>query len=211
MAERLRRLAEIIESHGPPPGEPFPCPYLPGRAARHVTLLPTPLTPGLYHLLMDLNFRRLGPVFYRPACDECQECRMIRVPVAEFQPSRAQRRCWRRNQDVVVETGSPTPSEEKHALYRRYLESRHDGQMDGTEPEFRSFLYASPIDTVEVTFRAGDRLLGVGIADREPLALSAVYFYFEPSEAGRSLGVFNVLWLIEECRRRGLPFLYLGY
>jgi arginine-tRNA-protein transferase len=43
------------------------------------------------------------------------------------------------------------------------------------------------------------------------LALSAVYFYFDPSEVSRSLGAFNVLRLIEECRRRNLPYLYLGY
>ena len=29
--------------------------------------------------------------------------------------------------------------------------------------------------------------------------------------AARSPGVFNVLWLLEECRRRALPWLYLGY
>jgi arginine-tRNA-protein transferase len=209
--ERTKRLAQLIRRHAPPPGEEFPCPYLPGRRARQVVLLPTPLTQGLYHSLMDLNFRRLGPVFYRPACSGCDACRMIRVPVAAFSPSRAQRRCLRRNLDVRVETGTPLPTPEKHALYRRYLEARHDGQMDGSLIEFETFLYTSRLETLEFRYFAGDALLGVGIADVEPQALSAVYCYFEPAQHARSLGVLNVLTLIEEARRRGAAFVYLGY
>lgn len=204
-------MAQAIERRGPPPGEAFRCPYLPGRMARHVTLIPSPLAPGVYHSLMDLNFRRLGPVFYRPQCDACRECRMIRVPVAEFTRSRSQRRCGARNADVSVEVGLPEPSEEKHRLYQRYLDARHDGQMDGSLFEFHDFLYTSAVDTIEVLYRAGGRLIGVGIADVEPLSMSAVYCYFAPEEARRAVGVFNVLWMIEECRRRGLPHLYLGY
>jgi arginine-tRNA-protein transferase len=41
--------------------------------------------------------------------------------------------------------------------------------------------------------------------------MSAVYFYFDPDLDDRSPGTFNVLWLLEECRRRGIPWLYLGY
>jgi arginyl-tRNA--protein-N-Asp/Glu arginylyltransferase len=37
-----------------------------------------------------------------------------------------------------------------------------------------------------------------------------VYFYFDPAESWRSLGVFGALCEIEECRRRGLPYWYIG-
>jgi arginine-tRNA-protein transferase len=208
---RTRLLADALQSAGPSPGPPFSCPYLPGRAARQLTILPTPLTPGVYHSLMDLNFRRLGGAFYRPQCDACEACRMIRIPVGEFRPSRAQRRCLARNRDLTVEIASPSPSEEKRQLYKRYLEARHDGQMDGSPDEFHAFLYSSPVATVEFVYRRHGELVGVGIVDVEPQALSAVYFYFEPDAASRSLGVFNVLRTIEECRRRGAPHLYLGY
>ena len=209
--ERKRRLAEAIERAGSRPGLPFACPYLPHRDARHFALRLEPAVPGLYHALMDLNFRRLGQVFYRPQCDGCDACRMIRVPAAGFRASRAQRRCSERNADVVVASGAPSLSEEKQALYRRYLDARHDGQMEGSLTELRGFLYSSPLETLEVTYSLAGRLVAVGVADVEPLALSAVYCYFEPSLGSRSLGVFNVLTLIDECRRRGLPHLYLGY
>jgi arginyl-tRNA--protein-N-Asp/Glu arginylyltransferase len=209
--ERTELLARAIAQHGPEAGPPFPCPYLAGRMARNMIVVPSPMVPGIYHSLMDLNFRRLGAIFYRPACAGCEECRSIRVPVAEFCPSRAQRRCRARNADLVVEVAPPAPSEEKRHLYKRYLEERHDGQMDGSPSEFYGFLYASTVQTLEICYRMGDQLVGVGVVDVEPDAMSAVYFYFAPDLAPRSLGVFNVLWLVEECRRRGIAHLYLGY
>jgi len=207
----MRRLAEAIERAGPRPGPPFACPYLAGREARHLALRLEPLQPGLYHALMDLNFRRLGEVFYRPQCDGCDECRMIRLPVAEFRPNRAQRRCSRRNADLDVRIDVPRMSDEKQDLYRRYLRARHDGQMDGSPAELHGFLYSSPVDTLEVSYFREGELVAVGIADAEPGALSAVYCYFDPTLSSRSLGVFNVLTLLEQSRRRGLPYLYLGY
>jgi arginine-tRNA-protein transferase len=83
--------------------------------------------------------------------------------------------------------------------------------MDGSLVELRGFLYSSGVDTIEIVYRVADRLLAVAIADVEPLAMSAVYCFFDPEQERRSPGVFNVLWMLEECRRRGLPHLYLGF
>jgi arginyl-tRNA--protein-N-Asp/Glu arginylyltransferase len=126
-------------------------------------------------------------------------------------PSRSQRRCLKKNQDLTVEIGPPKPSDEKRAIYARYLETRHDGQMDGSVGEFQGFLYTTRVRSAEVVYREAGRIIGVGILDLEPAAMSAVYFYFEPAVSHRALGVFNILWMIDECRRRSLPHLYLGY
>lgn len=209
--ERTRRVLAAIERAGGRPGAPFPCPYLDGRSARHLALRLEPPVPGVYHALMDLNFRRLGEVYYRPECDACDACRMIRVPVAEFRPSRAQRRCLRLNRDVQVAIGEPSAGDEKQELYRRYLEARHDGQMDGSPAEMHGFLYRSRLETLEATYTLDGRIVAVGIVDVEPRALSAVYCYFDPALPGRSLGVLNVLTLLDACRRLGRPHLYLGY
>jgi arginyl-tRNA--protein-N-Asp/Glu arginylyltransferase len=187
------------------------CTYLPGRTARHIAFSLSEPLRGLYHALMDLNYRRSGRVFYRPDCEGCTECHALRLCVADFKPSRSQRRCWERNEDLAVTIGRPEPSEEKHALYGAYLRARHGGQMDGSAEEFREFLCETSVDTHEVRYRDRDRLVGVGIIDLEPEAMSAVYCYFDPQAPARSLGVFNVLSLIEACRERGLPYLYLGY
>ena len=205
------RLAALVESLGLEPSPPSPCPYLPGRDARLVGLRPQGLTPVLYRRLMDLNFRRLGAIVYRPACEGCRECRQVRVDVPRFRPTRAQRRCLARNADVVAQTGPPEATGEKHDLYRLYLAARHDGQMSGSWEEFRDLLHDTPPFTREVVFRVGERLLGAGVYDTGPDAFSAVYFYFDPDLSARSPGTLNVLWLVEECRRRDVPWLYLGY
>jgi arginine-tRNA-protein transferase len=205
------RLARLVGALGLEASPPSPCPYLPGRASRLVALRPNRLTPRLYGLFLDLNFRRLQDLVYRPQCDACRECRELRVDVSRFRPTRAQRRCWKRNADLTAETGRPAPSAEKHALYRRYLEARHDGSMTGSAEEFEEFLHQSPEMTREVVFRAAGRLVGAGIFDVARDALSAVYFYFDPALAARSLGTFNVLWLVQEARRLGGAWLYLGY
>ena len=205
------RLARLVGALGLEASPPSPCPYLPGRDSRLVALRPNRLTPRLYALFLELNFRRLRDVVYRPHCDGCRECRQLRVDARRFQPTRAQRRCLQRNQDVVASVGRPQPTDEKHALYRRYLEARHDGAMSGSSEEFHEFLHAAPEMTREVVFRVAGRLLGAGIFDAASEALSAVYFYFDPELGKRSPGTFNVLWLIEEARRRSCPWLYLGY
>jgi leucyl-tRNA---protein transferase len=209
--DRTRRLLRVLEEEAPPAGEPFPCPYLPNRVSRNITILARQLPAGLYHAFMDLNFRRMGRLFYRPDCEGCTECRMLRVPVAAFRPSRSQRRCRALNSDLRVEVGEPRQDAERERLYAGYLAARHDGQMDGSPAELRDFLYDSSIETVEVVYRLGGRIVAVGIADVEPLAMSAVYCYFDPDLDSRSLGVFNVLSLLERCQERGLPHLYLGY
>jgi arginyl-tRNA--protein-N-Asp/Glu arginylyltransferase len=209
--ERKRHLLRVLEEEAPPAGDPFPCPYLQGRVSRNVTILARPLPPGVYHAFMDLNFRRMGRLFYRPDCDGCAECRMLRVPVARFRPSRSQRRCHSRNADLRIEVGEPRVDAERARLYAAYLAARHDGQMGGSLEELRDFLYTSNLETIEIVYRLGDRIAAVGIADVEPLALSAVYCYFDPELEPRSLGVFNILSLLDLCGQRDVPHLYLGY
>ncbi len=69
----------------------------------------------------------------------------------------------------------------------------------------------NPFPTEEWSYFVGDRLIGVGYVDVLPGGLSAIYFFYDPDEKKRSLGTWNVLSLIDEARRRGLPHAYLGY
>lgn len=209
-ADRLS-LRDLIRSVGLEPGPEQPCSYLPGRQARMIAFRADELPPGLYQSLMDLNFRRSGDVFYRPVCDACRQCAAVRVPTGTFQPNRSQRRCRLRNQDIEVRVEQPTPTEEKHALFQRYLRARHDRQMSGDWDDFCDFLYSSPINTLEVVYRLDGVLVGAGILDVEPEAVSTVYCYFDPELPARSIGTFNILWTIEYCLSRGIPYAYLGY
>ena len=168
---------------------------------------------ALYSVLSRYGFRRSGQHIYRPRCPTCNACVPVRVPVREFTPRRSQRRAWQANQDLQVNPREPVFDEEHFALYRRYLESRHKGGgMDNpSRDQFMEFLASPWSETVFYEFRLGGRLLGVTVADRLEDGLSAVYTFFDPESGNRSLGVFAVLWELEQAKHQGLDWLYLGY
>lgn len=187
------------------------CSYLPNRRATSRAVLTSRLPPLLYHDLMDAGFRRSGKLIYQPVCRGCRECRPIRVPVQRFRSSKSQRRCIRRNADLHVSIEPAQPSDEKFSVYLQYMAGWHAAPRD-SRSQFESFLYDSPVDTIDFTYRdALGRLLAVGICDVCNRSLSSVYFYFQPAESRRGLGTFGAITEIECARSRGIPYYYLGY
>ncbi|MCY2950902.1 MAG: arginyltransferase [Planctomycetota bacterium] len=190
-----------------------PCPYLPNRCIRTRYFAATAFPPDLYHHFMDSNFRRSGLIFYQPVCRNCRACMQIRVAVDQFKPTKSQRRCHRRNQNLnITVVDDPTPTDEKFALYQRYLTQRHAGHAHDDRDRFESFLYTSPVKTIEICYRTpGGDLIAVGLCDLSSRALSSVYFYFAPNELRRSLGTFSILHEIALTRKLNRPHYYLGY
>jgi arginine-tRNA-protein transferase len=188
------------------------CPYFPERRATLRAFARNRLEPADYEAYMNAGFRRSGTVFYQPVCHGCRLCLPIRVPVKQFHPGKTQRRCARRNDDLVVEIQSPVPTPRKFDLYTRYVSQWHAAPEPPAWQEFVSFLYESPVDSIEMTYHdAQGRLLAVGLCDIGPTILSSLYFYFDPAHAHRSLGVFGALNEIALARRAGLSWYYLGY
>jgi arginine-tRNA-protein transferase len=190
------------------------CPYLPDRMASNRAFLAERIDPEIYHAFMDAGFRRSGRVVYQPSCTACQACVPIRVPVATFTPSKSQRRCARRNAELTLDVAAAKPTDEKFELYRRYATLRHGkGEEETPDREsFESFLYDSPVDTLDFAYRdASGRLLAVGVCDVSRRSLSSVYFYFEPTETRRGLGTFGAMREIAFAREAGIPYYYLGY
>ncbi len=193
---------------------PTPCSYLPGRETVNLFTDPAaPMNTAIYSRLADFGFRRSGAHVYRPRCPACQACVPVRVPVATFHPNRSQRRCQQRNADLSIHARPAGYDDEAFALYRRYIASRHaGGGMDDPQAEqYLAFLTSPWAETLFVEYRWQDTLLAVSVLDVLQQGLSAVYTFFDPAQSARSLGRLAVLWAIEECRRRGLGWLYLGY
>ncbi len=190
------------------------CSYLRDRSA--ITLFADPkasMDNHLYSQLSLFGFRRSGRHIYRPACPACSACIPVRIPVNEFEPRRNQRRTWTRNRDLTVVQVPAEYTPEHFELFERYVKTRHPGGgMDNPDPnQFMDFLTSDWSDTRFVEFRDHARLLAVAVIDVLEQGLSAVYTYFDPAESHRSLGTHAILWEIEETRRLGHDWLYLGY
>jgi arginine-tRNA-protein transferase len=133
--------------------------------------------------------------------------------VENFRPDRAQKRCLKRNADLTVVECMPGYNRERHALYEHYLRTRHPGggMDDADASDFRRFLTAPWSPTLFLELRLGTRLLALAVTDVCPNGISAVYTFYDPAETARSLGTCAILQQIELARRRGMPWLYLGF
>lgn len=188
------------------------CPYLPGRRETVRAILASSIDGETYLAFMDAGFRRSGRMLYQPVCNNCQECRPIRIPTATFRPNASQRRCRIRNQDLTVTVAAPELTDEKTDLYARYVSQWHERQTEAGESSLRQFLYDSPTQTLEFAYREpGGSLLAVGICDVSSRSLSSVYFYFDPDHARRGLGTFGAIYEMEWAAKRGIGQYYLGY
>lgn len=193
---------------------PHQCSYLEGEDATTVFVDPNQKMDGqLYRQLSELGFRRSGGHVYRPQCAECQACIPARIPVSLFEPSRQQKRCWKRNRDLDISPLDSIDDDEHYELYARYISERHsDGDMyPATRSQFRSFLTSEWGITRYLELRLGGRLAAVVVCDQMENALSAVYTYFDPDLHRRSLGTHGILLQIQHARQLELDYLYLGY
>ncbi|WP_199097375.1 arginyltransferase [Dyella sp. ASV21] len=193
---------------------PHTCGYFAERTAQNLVIDPAaPQLDQLYGPALERGFRRAGGHLYYPYCTQCRACTPCRVDVANFTPDRTQRRCLKSNADLQVVESMAGYNAERHALYERYLRQRHPGGgMDEADAsDFRRFLTAPWSPTLFLEIRKDTRLLAVAVTDVCLQGLSAVYTFYDPDEAARSLGTYAILQQVALAQRRGLPWVYLGF
>lgn len=200
---------------------PQPCPYLDGRMERKLfTALQGEHAQKLNDALSKQGFRRSQNVLYRPSCAECSACLSARIRVADFEPSRTQRKLMRRNAHLRRNATSPWATEDQFILFRRYLDQRHaDGGMADMDIfEFAAMIEETPIRSrvIEYTRPAGEGergrpLAAVSLTDVFDDGLSMVYSFYDPALINDSLGTYLILDHVEIAREAGLPYVYLGY
>ncbi|PZQ99430.1 MAG: arginyltransferase [Cereibacter sphaeroides] len=200
---------------------PQACPYLEGRMERKLfTALQGEHAQKLNDTLSKQGFRRSQNVLYRPSCAECSACISARIRVADFEPSRTQKRVMRRNVDLMRNATSPWATEDQYALFRRYLDTRHaDGGMADMDIfEFAAMIEETPIRSRVIEYtrppmsgESGRQLAAVCLTDLLDDGLSMVYSFYDPDLMDASLGTYVVLDHVDIAREAGLPYVYLGY
>ncbi|MCP5206695.1 MAG: arginyltransferase [Hahellaceae bacterium] len=193
---------------------PHDCSYITGEKATTMFVDPrTTIQVDTYSALSQLGFRRSGNHYYRPHCENCQQCIPVRLPVDSFVPSRSQKRVKQKNQGLKVVTRDSSFREEHYSLYERYINNRHaDGDMHPpSKAQYESFLVNNPASTFFAEFWDQGCLVAVSVIDELNDGLSAIYAFYDPDYTKMSPGVYNILWQVEECIRRQKSYIYLGY
>jgi len=209
LSEEALRIQEELQQYFV--DSPYECPYgLPYRAIYHQALFDT-MPDFIMGAYLASGYRRNGNVIYSMHCLECKECVPIRLDPLEFKANRSQKRVRQKNRDIEVTISPLSCSEENLLLLGKFLAGRYPGCNNSALDYYTGFFINHITTTVEFSYRVGPRLIGVAIVDFSPSWLNVVFFYFDPTEAKRSPGTFNILHLVEFCRQKEIEFIYLGY
>lgn len=209
----MRRMESLFRYTAPPSA----CGYLPHERWSLEYEMVANISALEYTQRLEQGWRRFGAMLFRPQCAACQACQSLRVDVPRFQPNRSQSRAWNLNcKSIDVRVGPPRVSRDRLDLYDRFHDFQTDHKNWPLHPNkdaasYNESFVHNPEFTEEWDFYLEERLVGVGYADRLATSMSAVYFFYDPDLRDRSLGTFNVLCLLQECRRQNLTHLYLGY
>jgi arginyl-tRNA--protein-N-Asp/Glu arginylyltransferase len=194
---------------------PVACPYIAGRAERKLVVeLAGDGAALLYDDLSRAGFRRSHRFAYRPACRGCAACIPVRIAVDRFAHTRSTRRVVGINHDLHASVVATRATPEQFRLFWIYQRARHGDSDMATMSwaDYRAMVEDTPVRTAVAEFRdGGGRLAAATLIDLLDDGISAVYSFYDPTQEKRSLGTWSILWLVEECRRRALPYVYLGY
>lgn len=199
---------------------PYACGYLPDKRAQSLIAAPQHLVDAeVYSSLILQGFRRSGKFAYRPHCEGCQKCIPVRVVLSEFKASRSQARAHKKHADLAVRILPLAYHQSHFELYAEYQALRHasDDHFDQNKStddaeQYRQFLCQSNVESLMIEFRDSKHQVKiVSVVDIVQDGVSAVYTFYDATEAKASYGTYSIMWLIEWTKSLGLAHLYLGY
>lgn len=167
-------------------------------------------------VLWERGWRHFGRIFYRYSRQETSEGETqtitpLRVRLADWSPTKSQRRVLRRNAGLRWEIAAVALDDEMRALFHRHKARFKENVPESIEDFLGQTPEEGPCDCRMLRVYEAERLLAVSFFDMGEVAVSSVYALFEPEASWRSLGIFTMLLELQHARDSGLTFLYPGY
>lgn len=191
----------------------FDCNYLDDHKERLLVVIDDlSQQSAAYDFLMFQGFRRSGEQVYKPHCVNCNACQSLRLPVNHFQPSKSQKRLLNKNKHFSIKI-STDEKPTYYPLFEKYINTLHsDGTMyPATKAQFDGFIFTKVTDQLFIEVYDGEKLISVAVTDAMPIALSAVYTFYDPEYRANGLGIYSILQQIKHTQSLGKEYLYLGY
>lgn len=167
--------------------------------------------------LWSKGWRHFGTEFFRYSISvydgNWQTVAPLRLPLAELDLTKSQRRVLRKNKDVECRVAPARITDEAEAMFQR-----HKARFKENVPEtLRTFLspepWHLPCQCLEFQCWLEGRLVAMSYLDIGANSVSAVYGMFEPEPdlAWRSLGIFTLLQEMQWAKDHGKTWHYPGY
>ncbi len=207
---------QAYESSSPVFQEHSPCPYFKdSRISSIEYLIPNEEEKENFHIYLSNGYRRLGRIFYWNVCENCEECRPLRIETDKCRPGKSQMRTWKKNKDIRIEIADTSSlTTEKIMLYHSYVNSKHaeDKKEElGDSVNILMAIHHGYTRIIEMEYFLKDKLIGVGIVDAGEDSLSSNYFYYNTDYLDRRLGIFSILKEIELAQKLKKKYYYLGF
>lgn len=173
------------------------------------------VTPAQTDALLAGGWRHFGAHFFRYNLEiyrsKLTRVLAFRIRLADYADSKSQRRIRRKNRDLRVVVRPIEITREKENLF-----NRHKRRFKHAVPRsIYDFLDADaanvPCKGKEICIYDGEKLLAASFFAVGKTAASGTYAMFEPTETGRSLGIYTMLLEIDFARAHGKRFYYSGY
>lgn len=166
--------------------------------------------------LIERGYRRFGKAFFRPICQNCNECQSIKIDVENFVFSKGARRVIRKAQNIKSYIQKPTLTKEHLRLFEKYhlfMKDKKGWEHKETTPNsyYSSFVDGYNEYGYEVLYFYEDRLIGVDLIDILENGISSIYFYYDPDFQDYSLGKLSLYKQILFAQKSNKKWIYLGY
>lgn len=199
---------------------PYACGYIAKNKAQSLIATPAAsVNADTYSELITQGFRRSGELAYRPHCESCIKCVPVRLVLAQFTPTRSQKRAFKQHANLTANI-LPLAFHQTHfELYAAYQALRHaedapekNNDEKSEEQQYREFICQSNVESIMVEFKDVEgQVKMVSIVDIISSGSSAVYTFYDATEQKASYGTYGIMWLANWTQALKLPYLYLGY